>query len=1569
MANKKYNKKKKANKVARHQEQVQGLGQTFATLPTYSNIDKLNEEPVIRRGIPTFFMLGNPSGLSSMVNLGLQGNIDMSGLNIPAPSADVQLGYRGDKLGNVGFGFNTANLSPRFSYSRGPFRMGASYIPGQGANIYEGYGPVSSNFNTANLSGSLNYAIPGGQISIAAGKDQGVRIGANINPSMMKKNKRNVTPKEFKKGGTVRHQAYQGPSFTPSYGQDRISYPSNYSINTTPASNFDLGLNDYSSFDPMQGLYAPVDNTYTVASDPTLMVQFPAQGRNRLATSQAEIDAMNATAANYNTQSTPAAETTTENTGTTAAGGAGAATAEATEAASTSSSSGSSRSSGRETVSAYFKRNGINLTEIPGYDGTAAGNLELRRRHMAGEDLFATAEEDQEGSTGIGREVSAKEARGDNDQLITASEQNEVDDLLTNEDVEKEEDLTQSEEEEVNLLLNSNNDYYTNWKSIRKNTGIKPKKLMKWFKRNYGYVPRSLDVQGTRAGAPGFFGALMGTPTADPANAAYYQGLTGKKGFGIGAALAGLQNIGQGFGTFAAQTGAATDQALQQAGTDMVSTPNVMFMPEQRARRFRRLGGEEFTGRPLYNVFDYSREQQAAANQAAAEAGQSGSSGTASNSAAVPAAPRQTPEAYSGGPILDTTPQTQDRELDLSQVPASAGPNLADMSRADLNEYARNQGFRNVRDMVRKTTIPQGEGLTTLDRYAKDVRQDQRSAGETLTPKEQLYLQKLSEMTSPVPPAFQRTANNNANQRTMSGMMEGQQNISPSQIPSVQQSGGMFVSDFMNSAMSAAQNFNRFAGGGVKRRQEDILLRDADMTLGEWEESVAPMAYQYVDDIRNVGLQSTVDPLSGLYIPAQDNTAMGGYLQNLKGSLIQGFDDAYNKQLQRRLKEEDANRGQSYQRYDDVEAGPLQQQLIPTQEQGGTKRHQEFVDMNYFNKQGSKDAVNEAALNAALGLYPDVSNGGVVRNQESRSNRNTLSETLEGRVPETLRIGDDMSTTNALKRLYYDYLAGEGAQTDRIVQAGRIFPFGPMFNVTEGITDLAYPFMGEESQAKEDERRAIQQEASEDLDDYKQYLKDQGKYKTPWQTVKGIVGLEQKGGYSRNQGTKGVIGASSGYDRDLGINPRRVEGITYDSSTGQPILPGTNPNAMTVNLPEGMGGTTFNPFSQEYKTLSQEVSATKEAAMDQDAIDYFENFQPGGTKGGGFFFTGENTGEVKKDADGKSYVQIEEDTERGFKAGDIVYIEDAPTREGYLIDDDYMASKVSGRGVYKISGVNRDQSAGTVFNRLLTGAKEEAGRAVDAFGNYFGEYGKEAGRAVDAFGNYFDAYGNLIKEGAELLVTPTGQVMEQGQVFQDAAGNYFDATGNLIKQGGSLYTYPYRAAYNQFVKRNQEGKMKPYSEYTGSLSKEAYEARGKAMGNPNVSRGRDGNMKSYAEYAKTTDNPISKDVFEARGRAMGNPNVIRGREGFTKLPFVGKPHADFQTATDPLNPLNQAIIGELAREYNIQSNRESNFQNSPIFRGLDGNMTNMYMGHTPGPTAGEMLLTPQENNYLYNRTV
>ncbi len=103
----------------------------------------------------------------------------------------------------------------------------------------------------------------------------------------------------------------------------------------------------------------------------------------------------------------------------------------------------------------------------------------------------------------------------------------------------------------------------------------------------------------------------------------------------------------------------------------------------------------------------------------------------------------------------------------------------------------------------------------------------------------------------------------------------------------------------------------------------------------------------------------------------------------------------------------------------------------------------------------------------------------------------------------------------------------------------------------------------------------------------------------------GTKGKKKKGPkVPKNQ--DGVMGASSGFDRDLGVNPRRIEGITYNPSTGQPILPGTNPNAMTVNLPSGMAGTTFNPFSQEFKSLSREVDAAKDAAMDQDAIDYFE---------------------------------------------------------------------------------------------------------------------------------------------------------------------------------------------------------------------------------------------------------------------------------------------------------------------------------------------------------------------------
>ena len=38
----------------------------------------------------------------------------------------------------------------------------------------------------------------------------------------------------------------------------------------------------------------------------------------------------------------------------------------------------------------------------------------------------------------------------------------------------------------------------------------------------------------------------------------------------------------------------------------------------------------------------------------------------------------------------------------------------------------------------------------------------------------------------------------------------------------------------------------------------------------------------------------------------------------------------------------------------------------------------------------------------------------------------------------------------------------------------------------------------------------FQQEASQDLDDYKQYLKDEGKYKKPFETVKGFFRLPKR---------------------------------------------------------------------------------------------------------------------------------------------------------------------------------------------------------------------------------------------------------------------------------------------------------------------------------------------------------------------------------------------------------------------------------------------------------------------------
>lgn len=77
------------------------------------------------------------------------------------------------------------------------------------------------------------------------------------------------------------------------------------------------------------------------------------------------------------------------------------------------------------------------------------------------------------------------------------------------------------------------------------------------------------------------------------------------------------------------------------------------------------------------------------------------------------------------------------------------------------------------------------------------------------------------------------------------------------------------------------------------------------------------------------------------------------------------------------------------------------------------------------------------------------------------------------------------------------------------------------------------------------------------------------------------------------------------------------------------------------------------------------------------------------TKGGGSgsqTITGENTGTIKKDADGNRYVKVTEETASGLKPGNIVYIGNQPTKEGYLQGGDYSIKKMSGRGVYKITG-------------------------------------------------------------------------------------------------------------------------------------------------------------------------------------------------------------------------------------------------------------------------------------------
>ena len=190
-----------------------------------------------------------------------------------------------------------------------------------------------------------------------------------------------------------------------------------------------------------------------------------------------------------------------------------------------------------------------------------------------------------------------------------------------------------------------------------------------------------------------------------------------------------------------------------------------------------------------------------------------------------------------------------------------------------------------------------------------------------------------------------------------------------------------------------------------------------------------------------------------------------------------------------------------------------------------------------------------------MGFDPNSVAGGT-KGKKKKGPKVPKNQDVE-RVPETDVIGDDMSPLNAAKRLYYDYLAGEGAQTDRIIQAGRIFPFGQIFQAAEGITDVIYPFMSDESQAKEDKRRVIQQEASQDLDDYKQYLKDEGKYKTPFETVKGFFGFEN-GGMAPNLGAYPDIVYLTRFDAGgkqkmaRGYQDARVTGALSDVSISLP---------------------------------------------------------------------------------------------------------------------------------------------------------------------------------------------------------------------------------------------------------------------------------------------------------------------------------------------------------------------------------------------------------------------------------
>lgn len=184
--------------------------------------------------------------------------------------------------------------------------------------------------------------------------------------------------------------------------------------------------------------------------------------------------------------------------------------------------------------------------------------------------------------------------------------------------------------------------------------------------------------------------------------------------------------------------------------------------------------------------------------------------------------------------------------------------------------------------------------------------------------------------------------------------------------------------------------------------------------------------------------------------------------------------------------------------------------------------------------------------------------------QGGHINKYQANGVKESKVPDTNVLGDDLNPFNAAKRLYYDYL-DKDRTSDRSGNTLRMLTT-PVSTLANSVANVAYPFLGEEQQGKHEEMIGKYQQANKDLDKHKEILKKEGKYKTPWETIKSTVGY-QEGGVRKYQGPEQSLlntplPASAGVSESSLFNMANVakpQGLTTAQRNSLGFSGGVNP--------------------------------------------------------------------------------------------------------------------------------------------------------------------------------------------------------------------------------------------------------------------------------------------------------------------------------------------------------------------------------------------------------------------------